>query len=61
LIRPRHLRLPDQHRDDPLALLQRRFNLETYKITRIVEPAQTVLITRVNPTLADDSSRFRAF
>jgi len=54
LLLVRHRRIADQHGDYPLALVQRRGDLDADEIIGIVEPPCAGRVARVDPTLADD-------
>jgi hypothetical protein len=51
----RHLRLADKNWNDAFFLIQRRRDLDSDKIVRIIEPTIARSVPRVQPTLADDS------
>ena len=53
LVRPRHTRFLHQHRDDALALLERRFDLDADEVVRVVEPPRIRTVAGIDPVLAD--------
>ena len=57
LLRPRHLRAVDQHRDDVLAQALRGFDLDPNPVVGIVEPAAAVDVDDIGPAPADDSEK----
>ncbi len=53
LIRMRHARLVHQHRDNPLAKLERGLDFDAHEVIGIVEASAAVLIGGVEPVVAD--------
>jgi hypothetical protein len=49
----RHARLVHQHRDNPLAQLERGFDFDTHEIIGVVEAPAAALVGGVEPVVAD--------